>query len=278
LPHDILYTVLEYRCQTKMRVSSINSGQTDCNCRPQAADPPDQVGRVNERFAYHETRSQRHSLSPHVNSWHANTKFNDFSPSAPAPPLPHRRHRAVAAGASATLAQSCAASATPLALAASLPLRVARQHAGESRRGSIHPRRPLHSCQGLAGPIEPPHGFAAHKPRQSTHAGSGCTVHALGAECTLWLHSPRSGCAVQLCWHARDGLWGAGASWASWASSPAFPLLRHRGELGRVGRVGRVRQLSPGRKAEASQAASPPLKAQTSWRPAGRPQSPTPRW
>ena len=41
---------------------------------------------------------------------------------------------------------------------------------------------------------------------------------------TPWLHSARSGCTVQLCWHARDGLWGELGELGGWGVDTVFML------------------------------------------------------
>ena len=156
----------------------------------------------------------------------------------------------VAASLSATFARSYAVSATLIALAAHPTPPVRCHHARESRHGSTTPVD-RYSCQSLVEPIEASPWLRASRVAPINPRG-------------LWLHSPRSGCTVQLGWHARDGRGGAGASWASWASSPAFPLLRHRGGVGASWASWASSPASP--RAEAPQAASPPLEAQTSWR------------
>ena len=114
----------------------------------------------------------------------------------------------VAASLSATFARSYAVSATLIALAAHPTPPVRCHHARESRHGSTTPVD-RYSCQSLVEPIEASPWLRASRVAPINPRG-------------LWLHSPRSGCTVQLGWHARDGRGGAGASWASWA----------RGELG----------------------------------------------
>ena len=82
----------------------------------------------------------------------------------------------------------------------------------------------------------------SHGSRRSTRAGSGCIVHALVAQSTLWLHCP----AVLACTRRPLGSWG---------------------ELGELGEFASFPPAGTGRGGAAS---SPHLKAQTSWRPAGR--------